>query len=180
MKFPSREIVERIRREYPAGTRVELVRMDDVQAPPAGTKGTVKGVDDTGSLLMRWDNGSGLNVVYGEDIVRKVGDRRANNILKDFFYGNINPNEKQFDRNSEYGKAAAGLADEEEKLRSMLNQEAATVLDKMICLQAAIAGMTAEEYFIDGLRTGFRLALAILDEEENGLLKPISDGGKQP
>ena len=73
-----------------------------------------------------------------------------NNILKDFFYGNINPNEKQFDRNSEYGKAAAGLADEEEKLRSMLDQEAATSLDKMICLQAAIAGMTAEEYFIDG------------------------------
>ena len=39
---------------------------------PAGTKGTVKGVDDTGSLLMRWDNGSGLNVVYGEDLVRKI------------------------------------------------------------------------------------------------------------
>ena len=35
------------------------------------------GVDDTGSLLMRWDNGSDLNVIYGEDIVRKVGDRRA-------------------------------------------------------------------------------------------------------
>ena len=68
MKFPSREIVERIRREYPAGTRVELVRMDDAQAPPAGTKG----VDDTGSLLMRWDNGSGLNVVYGEDVVKKI------------------------------------------------------------------------------------------------------------
>ena len=77
MKFPSREMVERIRREYPAGTRVELVRMDDAQAPLAGTLGTVLGVDDTGSLLMRWDNGSGLNVVYGEDIVRKVGDRRA-------------------------------------------------------------------------------------------------------
>ena len=77
MKFPSREIVESIRREYPAGTRVELVRMDDAQAPLAGTLGTVLGVDDTGSLLMRWDNGSGLNVVYGEDVVRKVGDRRA-------------------------------------------------------------------------------------------------------
>lgn len=75
MKFPSREIVERIRREYPAGTRVELVRMDDAQAPPAGTLGTVLGVDDTGSLIMRWDNGSGLNVIYGEDIVRKVGGR---------------------------------------------------------------------------------------------------------
>lgn len=72
MKFPSREIVERIRREYPIGTRVELLQMDDAQAPPVGTKGTVKGVDDTGSLLVRWDNGSGLNVVYGEDLVRKI------------------------------------------------------------------------------------------------------------
>ena len=72
MIFPSRETVERIRMEYPAGTRAELVRMDDAQAPPVGTKGTVKGVDDTGSLLMRWDNGSSLNVVYGEDLVRKL------------------------------------------------------------------------------------------------------------
>ena len=72
MRFPSRETVERVRRDYPAGTRVELLRMDDVQAPPIGTQGTVLGVDDTGSLLMRWDNGSGLNAVYGEDLVRKV------------------------------------------------------------------------------------------------------------
>ena len=72
MRFPSRETVELVRRQYPAGTRVELVRMDDRQAPPPGTKGTVLGVDDTGSLLMRWDNGSGLNVVYGEDIVRII------------------------------------------------------------------------------------------------------------
>ena len=74
MSFPSKEIVESVRKQYPVGCRVELVQMDDVQAPPVGTKGTVIGVDDTGSLLMRWDNGSGLNVVYGEDIVRKVDD----------------------------------------------------------------------------------------------------------
>ena len=72
MNFPSRETVERLRREYPAGTRVELVRMDDCQAPPVGTHGTVLDVDDTGSLLMKWDNGSGLNVVCGEDIVKKL------------------------------------------------------------------------------------------------------------
>lgn len=72
MRFPSKETVESIRTQYPAGTRVRLIRMDDVQAPPAGTLGTVTGVDDTGSLLMSWDNGSGLNVVYGEDIVAKV------------------------------------------------------------------------------------------------------------
>ncbi len=72
MRFPSKETVERVRKEYPKGTRVELVWMDDLQAPPVGTQGTVLGVDDTGSLLMRWDNGSGLNVVYGEDVVKKV------------------------------------------------------------------------------------------------------------
>ena len=75
MRFPSKTIVERIRREYPTGTRVELVQMDNPQAPPTGTKGTIIGVDDTGSLLMRWDNGCRLNVVYEEDVVRKVGDR---------------------------------------------------------------------------------------------------------
>ena len=72
MRFPNKEMVDRIRREYPVGTRVVLVRMDDVQAPPVGTKGTVLGVDDTGSLLMRWDTGSSLNVIYGEDIVDKI------------------------------------------------------------------------------------------------------------
>ncbi len=72
MRFPSRETVERVRRDYPMGTRVKLIQMEDVQAPPVGTLGTVLGVDDTGSLLMRWDNGSGLNVVYGEDLVRKL------------------------------------------------------------------------------------------------------------
>lgn len=74
MKLPSNAQVERIRKEYPAGCRVELVKMDDVQAPPVGTRGTVLGVDDTGSLLMSWDTGSGLNVIYGEDIVKKVSE----------------------------------------------------------------------------------------------------------
>jgi hypothetical protein len=74
--FPSRETVERVRRQYPVGCRVELLRMDDVQAPPIGTKGTVIGVDDTGSIMVCWDNGSSLNVVYGEDLCRKVEDAR--------------------------------------------------------------------------------------------------------
>ena len=49
MMFPKKEIVERIRKEYPKGTRVRLIKMDDMQAPPLGTEGTVIGVDDTGS-----------------------------------------------------------------------------------------------------------------------------------
>ena len=70
--WPSRETVKRIRKQYPAGTRVELIRMEDEQAPPIGTNGTVVGVDDIGSIMVQWDNGSSLNVVYGEDRCRKI------------------------------------------------------------------------------------------------------------
>jgi hypothetical protein len=47
--FPSEDIVKNLREHYPAGTRVELLQMDDPQAPPIGTLGTVSGVDDAGS-----------------------------------------------------------------------------------------------------------------------------------
>lgn len=72
MKFPNKETVAKMRERYPIGTRVELLHMDDVQSPPIGTVGTVTGVDDTASLLVAWDNGSHLNVIFGEDIVRKI------------------------------------------------------------------------------------------------------------
>ena len=71
-RFPSRETVERIRAQYPVGCRVELLKMDDIQAPPIGTKGTVTGVDDIGSIMVSWDNGSTLHIVYGDDICRKI------------------------------------------------------------------------------------------------------------
>jgi len=48
--------------------------MDDVTVPPVGTKGTVTGIDDTGSIMVDWDNGSELNCLYVIDRVRKVVD----------------------------------------------------------------------------------------------------------
>lgn len=75
MTFPSQKIVTELRKAYPAGTRVQLVKMDDFQAPPVDTCGTVTGVDDTGSIMVNWDNGSSLNVVYGEDVCRIVKER---------------------------------------------------------------------------------------------------------
>ena len=74
MRLPSRELVKHIRDAYPAGPRVELVQMDDPQAPPIGTRGTVLGVDDIGSIMVSWDNGSGLSVAYGEDRCKVVAD----------------------------------------------------------------------------------------------------------
>lgn len=70
--FPDRKTVERIRAQYPVGTRVRLLSMDDPQAPPIGTEGTVLGVDDAGHIMMSWDSGGSLNLVYGVDRFQTV------------------------------------------------------------------------------------------------------------
>ena len=72
MRLPSKAQIDRLRQQFPHGCRVELLRMEDADAPPIGTQGTVIGVDDIGSILVDWDNGSGLNVAYGVDLCRKL------------------------------------------------------------------------------------------------------------
>lgn len=71
--FPSRETVERIRKLYPTGCRVELVRMDDPYSKlTPGEQGVVTTVDDTGTIFVNWDFGSGLGVIYGVDRLKKL------------------------------------------------------------------------------------------------------------
>jgi len=69
-----KETLQRLREQYPAGTRVELVRMDDpynTRLYP-GCRGTVMSVDSIGTIHVQWDCGSSLGIVYGEDVCRKV------------------------------------------------------------------------------------------------------------
>ncbi|MEY8392584.1 DUF4314 domain-containing protein [Lachnospiraceae bacterium 45-W7] len=71
--FPNPETVERVRKMYPPGCRVELIQMDDPYSRlKPGDQGTVRLVDDTGTIFVDWDSGSGLGIVYGEDRVKKL------------------------------------------------------------------------------------------------------------
>lgn len=71
--FPRRETVDKLRKEYPVGTRVELVHMNDPYSKlKPGDQGTVKIIDDIGTIFCNWDCGSSLGVVYREDAVRKL------------------------------------------------------------------------------------------------------------
>ena len=63
----SRKELEELRGKLKKGTVVRLVKMNDTQAPPIGTKGIIEHIDDTGTIFCRWENGSGLGLVYGED-----------------------------------------------------------------------------------------------------------------
>ena len=72
-RIPGREMVELIKMQYPAGSRIELHSMDDPLSPvPAGTKGTVLFVDDAGQLHMRWDNGRTLALVPGVERFSRI------------------------------------------------------------------------------------------------------------
>ena len=70
--FAYQKEVEELRKAYPPETPVELIEMDDPQAPPVGCRGTIKGVDDAGNILVRWDTGSGLHLLPGVDRFKKV------------------------------------------------------------------------------------------------------------
>ena len=73
MRGMTQEILASLREQFPQGARVELLRMDDAQAPPIGTKGTVRGVDDSGSIMVAWDSGGSLHVLFGVDECRIIG-----------------------------------------------------------------------------------------------------------
>ena len=70
MRFPSREQIAALRERYPRGTRVELLGMDDPQAPQTGTMGEILGIDDAGQILVRWATGSSLSLIPGVDSFR--------------------------------------------------------------------------------------------------------------
>lgn len=71
--FPSEAVVKSLREQYPEGTRVALVHMDDRYSKLVpGDRGTVHHVDDAGTIHVRWDRGSGLGISYGEDSCRKL------------------------------------------------------------------------------------------------------------
>ena len=72
MRNMTPEILASLREQFPQGARVELLRMDDPQAPLIGTRGTVRGVDDSGSIMVAWDGGGSLNVLFGVDECRII------------------------------------------------------------------------------------------------------------
>ena len=69
MRTIPKSLINSMREVYKVGARVVLIQMDDPQAPPVGTEGTVLFVDDIGTIHIAWDNGSSLGAVFGEDVI---------------------------------------------------------------------------------------------------------------
>lgn len=90
-------MAKRYKEEYPPGTRVELNCMNDPCHPvEPGTRGTVKYVDDLGTVHMKWDNGRSLGLVPGEDSFRKLTERELAEELESESEGQEEPEEQRF------------------------------------------------------------------------------------
>ena len=74
--------IKRLKEKYKKGTRVRLISMEDSQAVPSGTKGTVDFVDDIGSIFVNWDNGSGLALIHGVDEFEIIYDKNFEKNIK--------------------------------------------------------------------------------------------------
>lgn len=72
--FPTREQVERIKERYPIGTVIEMTgNMDDpYHAIPQGMRGEITDIDDIGTLHTKWQNGSSLGVIVGEESFKVI------------------------------------------------------------------------------------------------------------
>jgi len=77
--------LKKLKSTYKKGDRVELLKMNDRQAPPVGTRGTVELVDDIGTIHVRWDTGSGLGVAYGEDKCVKISEAGIRDLKGDIY-----------------------------------------------------------------------------------------------
>jgi hypothetical protein len=70
-QFQGKAAVKARRARYPKGARVELVSMNNhYREMQSGLQGTVGFVDDTGTVFVKWDDGSAFGAVYGEDEIR--------------------------------------------------------------------------------------------------------------
>ena len=114
--------LKRLRELYKKGMRVELAYMDDKFAPPKGTRGTIVGIDDAGSIMTHWDNGSSLSlledaddfhIVYGPTTVcygEKRNWKTLDEALEFFLEGMMNSEGSERDRYATiYSKLQSGL-----------------------------------------------------------------------
>ena len=73
MKFPNKNYLAQFRKQYPIGTKIQLISMRDEKYPILpGTIGEVTHIDDMGSIHMKWQNGSSLALIPEVDSFKAV------------------------------------------------------------------------------------------------------------
>lgn len=97
-----------------------------------------------------------------------------NQTLRDFFHGNLTPNDRLMVHGSDAARAVADLTDAENLLAQALPEELRPLMDRVTKAQGKVDTIMAETNYIDGFKTGARLIIEILDDTHENL-KPITE-----
>ena len=77
--YIDKNLVQRTKDTYAPGTRIELDFMGDDPRPIApGTRGTIRIVDDIGTVHCDFDNGRRLGLIPGEDVFHVITNETEN------------------------------------------------------------------------------------------------------
>lgn len=81
------------------------------------------------------------------------------NILDEFYYGNVNPQEKCYKRQTEYAAFVKTVFDNEEKLTARLSSEEQQLFSQLMNAQSEILDTETRERFIEGWKLGAKFML---------------------
>lgn len=93
-------------------------------------------------------------------------------ILEEFWYGNIQPNERDIVPNSRFAKLLNLVAKNEENLAPMLSEDAKAVFEKLRDSQYELSSMNERDSFVLGFRLGARFMQEIMEDMD----VPFIDG----
>lgn len=94
-------------------------------------------------------------------------------MLEELYFGNLNPNDRSYIRDSGYGKAVRKISENEEKLTELLEGKEKKLLLDLVNAQGLVDGTTAVESFIQGFRLGARIAIEVMSDVD-GCLRDIT------
>ncbi len=88
-------------------------------------------------------------------------------ILEEFWYGNINPAERPFQRQRKFDKAFRMLTKNEEKLLESLNEQEKELFDKVKACYDEMIQITECQTFIKGFKLGARFVMACIENDSD-------------
>ena len=99
-------------------------------------------------------------------------------LLEDLFYGNIRPNDKSFNKKSEYAEFAKIVIENERLLAALISklpnaEEEEQVLSRMINAQSELSDFMSYEHFAEGFKLGAGIMLEVFVMPQQSVIRDI-------
>ncbi|HIU57717.1 MAG TPA: hypothetical protein IAA61_07920 [Candidatus Ornithomonoglobus merdipullorum] len=95
------------------------------------------------------------------------------NFIEELYYGNIDPNRKKFDKNTQIAEALKLFCENESRLNEVLTGDDLRLFHDMVNAGDEITACTGVENFKIGFILGVRIMIDCFKSDENMIFKDI-------